>query len=181
MGNYEHPQHIDIIKWREKNSVKSDISLTKTRTNPVRMSPWSSEVVSKTEKLPSPAVKKEIQILYYYPGFPWVPLGKSRRSTQGEANGKCIRVDAQEVSFFPLLRWQFTPIKRVFLGIRYNSITSQTESPWQNSFKNMLTNLCLYYLNKQIRQNEHPHLRGWPARDGMSVLVMKIGLYFLER
>ena len=104
MGNYEHPQHIGIIKWPEKTSVKSDISLIKTRTNPVGMSPWSSEVVSKTKKLPSPAGKKEIEILYYYPGFPWVPLGKSWRSTQGEANGKCIRVDAQEVSFFPSLR-----------------------------------------------------------------------------
>ena len=82
MGNYEHPQHIGIIKWPEKTSVKSDISLIKTRTDPVGMSPWSSEVVSKTKKLPSPAGKKETQILYCSLGFPWGSPGGRPRGKQ---------------------------------------------------------------------------------------------------
>ena len=47
------------------------------------MSPWSSEVVSKTKQLPSPAGKKENCAIP--PRFPWVPWGL----THGEANHKC--------------------------------------------------------------------------------------------
>ena len=60
------------------------------RINPVGMFPWSSEVVSKTEKLPSHA-GKEIPILYL--SF-WLPVGSpgvSRGSTHGESNDKCIK------------------------------------------------------------------------------------------
>ena len=42
------------------------------RANPVGMSPWSSEVVSKTKQLPLPVEKREIAKLYH---SPWVPVG----------------------------------------------------------------------------------------------------------
>ena len=70
-------------------------------------------------------------------------LGVPQGSTHEEVNDKCIRVDTQEVSFshhfddnlqHPRVDHanscpQKLPIKRVFLDIRHNPITSQTESP----------------------------------------------------
>ena len=51
------------------------------------MSPWSSEVVSKTKQLPSPAGKKEISNLYH---SPWAPV-----SFPGRPHGRKNDIDKQ--------------------------------------------------------------------------------------
>ena len=64
--------HQNEIKWHKKTLVWSDIPLTKTQTNPVGLSPWSSEVTSQTKQLPYPVGNKEVSKLYH---SPWVPVG----------------------------------------------------------------------------------------------------------
>ena len=66
----------EVIKMVRKKLGLEVLELT--RTNPVIMFPWSSEVVSKTKQLSSPTRKKKCQNSTIPPGFPWVPQGCSR-------------------------------------------------------------------------------------------------------
>ena len=54
------------------------------RANPVGMSPWSCEGVSKTKQNPSPAGEKKYQNCAIPPGFPWVLRGCPRCQPTGK-------------------------------------------------------------------------------------------------
>ena len=78
MNNHNTVRNV-ASKWTNKNGAKKKLGLELTRTNPVGMFPWSSEVVSKTKQRSSPTRKKKCQNCSIPPGFPWIPQGCPRR------------------------------------------------------------------------------------------------------
>ena len=73
--------HFHTSTMVPSKALITSLPIAQPRTNPVGMSPWSSEVFFKTKKLPSLAGKKEMPKLYHPPCVP-------RRCPGGRPTGK---------------------------------------------------------------------------------------------